>query len=126
MFTAPASDWLGILDAPRRTMLGAAPYYVPEWTVPAWLTAAGGLVLFASGLLYVLNVGLTVWRSREPSRIQVPEAVPLHDEHGMPLILDRLRPWVLGTVALSAAAWLPMLWRMAVMHPWNIRGFTMW
>src|SRR5690606_29295801 len=118
--------WLGLLDAPRRTMLGNTPYSLAEWLTPAWLVAIGGIVLTISGALYLLNLGLTAWASRVPARVEVPEAEPLHDESAMPAALDRLRPWVIGTVVITTAAWVPMLWYMAAAHPWTIRGFTMW
>ena|SRR5690606_18852307 len=118
--------WLGILDAPRRTMLSDAPYYAAEWLTPSYLVAAGGIVLTVSGFLYLLNMALTAWASRVPAQVEVPMAEPLQDEAAMPVALDRLRPWVVGSAILTAAAWVPMLWYMTVAHPWTIRGFTMW
>ena len=58
---------LGVLGAPRRTMLNAAPYLQAEWKPLLTLVGIGGTLLFASALLYFLNLVLTLVASRAPA-----------------------------------------------------------
>jgi cytochrome c oxidase subunit 1 len=51
---------LGVLGAPRRTMLNATPYLQAEWKPLLTLVGIGGTLLFVSALLYFLNLALTL------------------------------------------------------------------
>src|SRR5215813_10750335 len=53
---------LGFMGMPRRTAIGASAYVQPEWRAVLPLVGIGGTLLFVSGLLYFLNLVLTVWR----------------------------------------------------------------
>lgn len=118
--------WLGLIGAPRRSMLSHAPYYDPEWRLPGLLVAVGGSIAFISGLMFLANMVLTAVRSRVPANVTVPNAEPLLADDPVPAWLDRVRPWVVATAALAALAWLPMLWRLAVEGPWTIAGVKLW
>lgn len=118
--------WMGLLGAPRRTLLSAAAYVDPAWRLPGILAAAGGILAFVSGLLYLYVMAMTAWRSRAPASVEVPEARPLEEEAPVPPLLDRIRPWVVVTAILAALAWLPALWQLAVAGPWDVPGYRVW
>jgi len=81
--------------------------------------------MLVSGALFFLIIGMTVWASKEPARVEVPEAKPLHPVDRMPRVLDRLTPWVAVTLVLIAIAWLPSLYRIATTHPY-VSGWRLW
>lgn len=122
---ARGMHWLGIAGAPRRVFLSFAPYAnFDEWRIAGWFVGAGGLIMFISGAVY-LWVMVKTLRSAERARVEVPEAKPLHEVRRMPLLLDRLTPWVALTVCLSALAWLPSLYEIATTHPY-VQGWRLW
>jgi cytochrome c oxidase subunit I len=117
---------LGVLGAPRRTMLGAAPYVQPEWRHWLPMVGAGGTVLFLSALLYFLNIVLTLTAGRAPAPA-VPEfAEALSGPDHSPPILDRWRPWLALAGALIAVAYGPTLVRLAVTTPLVTPGLRVW
>ena len=80
---------LGVLGAPRRTMLGSAAYVQPEWQAEMPLVGIGGTILFVSSLAYFLNLVLTLAASRDPAPA-VPEfAEALSGADHAPAVLDR-------------------------------------
>lgn len=111
--------------APRRTMLGAAPYLRPEWSRDLLMTGIGGL-LFVSAC-YFLNIALALVASRKPAPAVLPfaEALSGRPEHG-PAILDRWRPWLALAVILIIIAYGPNLVRLAATAPCNAPGFRVW
>jgi cytochrome c oxidase subunit 1 len=117
---------LGMLGAPRRTMLGAAAYVQPEWAAVLPLVAIGGTVLFLSSLLYFFNIALTLVASRATAP-PVPEfAEALSGPDHAPALLDRWRPWLVLTGVLIAIAYGPTLLRLAVTTPLVTPGFRVW
>ena len=117
---------LGILGAPRRTMLGAAPYLQPEWHRDLVMTGIGGTLLFVSALCYFLNMVLTLVASRKPAPAVPAFAEALSGpEHG-PAILDRWRPWLALAAVLIIIAYGPNLVRLAATTPFNAPGFRVW
>ncbi len=97
-----------IFQAPRRTMLGVAPYndYPQFFFVEA---AIGGIILGISGLLFYANVLGTVFASKKLEKpIEMPVAEPL-DAHPAPAWLDQWRPWLAVTIALILIAYGPVL-----------------
>lgn len=69
---------LGLLDMPRRTAIGEAPYVLPEWQSILPLVGIGGSVLFVSGLLYIINIVVTaVWgQVYTPAEVRFAEPAP--------------------------------------------------
>ncbi|MBI2941109.1 MAG: b(o/a)3-type cytochrome-c oxidase subunit 1 [Chloroflexi bacterium] len=100
---------LGLLGMPRRTAMSLAPYVLPEWRGPLLLVGIGGVVLFVSGVLYFLNLGLTLVASRQPAAVEVPLAEYGDAEDHSPAFLDRFRPWLVAAVALVLVAYGPTL-----------------
>jgi len=105
-------SWMGILGAPRRTQLGAAPYFLPEWELPASLTAIGGVMLTISGILFFINLFGTLLASPKSSEEQVPLAEPVEENGHMPSWLDRFTPWVTATVVIVLITYGPTLVRL--------------
>jgi len=117
---------LGLMGMPRRTMIGASAYLQPEWKAALPLVGVGGTILFVSGMLYFLNLVLTLAASRGPAPA-VPEfAEALSGPEHAPAILDRWRPWLALTVVLILIAYGPTLVRLAVTTPFNAPGLRVW
>jgi cytochrome c oxidase subunit 1 len=117
---------LGVLGAPRRTMLGAASYVQPEWLPVLPLVGLGGGILFVSSLLYFANLLLTVTASRAPAPA-VPEfAEALSGPEHAPAILDRWRPWLALAAVLILVAYGPSLLRLALTTPLTTPGMRVW
>ncbi|GBD15627.1 Cytochrome c oxidase subunit 1 [bacterium HR26] len=118
---------LGVLGMPRRTQIAAAEYLMPEWQniIGMPLVGIGGTIMFVSGILYLLNIALTLAASREPARVEVPLAEYAPGERRVPAVLDRWRPWVIITITLTLVAWLPpLITLLASMSP--VRGARVW
>ncbi|HLS90676.1 MAG TPA: cbb3-type cytochrome c oxidase subunit I [Limnochordia bacterium] len=123
---ARGMHWMGMAGVPRRVHLTYAPYALfDEWRLAGWLVGAGGVLLFLSGALFLYVIAMTVWFSRSPAQVEVPEAKPLHPVERMPLVLDRITPWATVTVVLIAIAWLPSIYRIATTHPY-VQGWRLW
>jgi cytochrome c oxidase subunit 1 len=108
---------LGLMGAPRRTMLGAVPYAQPEWKAVLPLVGIGGSVLFLSAVLYFANLVLTVAASRAPAPAVPAFAEALSGPEHAPAILDRWRPWLALAALLIAVAYGPTLVRLAMTTP---------
>ena len=117
---------LGMLGAPRRTMLGAAPYVQPAWKPILPLVGIGGTVLFVSAILYFVNLALTVWVSRAPAPGFPGFADALSGAEHAPAVLDRWRPWLALAAVLIAMAYGPTLLRLATTTPLTSPGLRVW
>jgi cytochrome c oxidase subunit 1 len=107
-------------------MISQASYFQPEWQALLPWVAVGGTLLFISGILYLLNLLLTVTAGRAPAPA-VPEfaesAAP--PEEG-PALLNRLRPWVVMAAVLLVIAYGPTLTRLVVTGQFNVPGLRVW
>ena len=120
-------NWLGLAGAPRRVYLSQAPYAVFDtWQVAGLLAGLGGIIVTVSGILFILNVVMTLLNRKSQSDItELPESEPLFPVKNMPLLLDRISPWVVLGIILTAIAWLPPLYQIAVQSPW-VEGWRLW
>ena len=86
----------------------------------------GGTLLFISGILYLLNLLLTVTVSRAPAAA-VPDfaAAAAPAEEG-PAILNRLRPWVVVAAVMLGIAYGPTLARLVATSQLNVPGLRVW
>jgi cytochrome c oxidase subunit 1 len=117
---------LGLMGMPRRTMIGASAYLQPEWKAALPLVGVGGTILFVSGMLYFLNLVLTLVASRGPAP-SVPEfAEALSGPEHAPAILDRWRPWLALTAVLILIAYGPTLVRLWATTPFITPGMRVW
>ena len=118
---------LGLYEgAPRRTMLGAAPYATPEWTPILMYSMIGVTLLFISATLYFLNILGTVTVSRkQDDLVEMPVAEPLHPRP-TPKWLDTWWPWVNGAIALLILSYGPMLYQLFRDSEWLWPGLRVW
>jgi cytochrome c oxidase subunit 1 len=117
---------LGLRGMPRRTMISQASYFQPEWSALLPWVGVGGTLLFVSGILYLLNLLLTVTVSPAPAPA-VPEfAVSASPPEDGPAVLNRLRPWVITAVVFLVIAYGPTLARLVATSHLNAPGFRVW
>lgn len=102
---------LGLLGAPRRTSLGAAPYIPPEWSGRLIQVGIGGAILFIGAYLYIAIMVATAFGKKLPAdqAVQVPQAESLRDPQLTPSWLDRWAPWLIATLILILIAYGPQL-----------------
>jgi cytochrome c oxidase subunit I len=112
--------------APRRTMLGAAPYASPEWTPFLIESVIGVALLFISAtLFFVVIFGTVLIRRKLKTEIQMPVAEAL-DPKPAPEWLDRWFPWVAGAVALILISYGPMLFNLIQNMQLLSPGYQVW
>ena len=107
-------------------MISQAPYFQPEWKALLPLVGVGGSLLFVSGILYLLNLLLTVTLSRHPAPDVPGFAESMSGPEDAPAFLDRLRPWLAVAVILIVIAYGPTLARLVATTPLDAPGFRVW
>ena len=112
---------------PRRTMLGASPYLSPEWNPLLILAALGGLLLWASLLLYFVVVAGTVFASRQAAQpAEMPVAEAVRDPQETPAWLDGWRPWLVVTIILILLSYGPPLVELVRNADLSSPGLRVW
>ena len=98
-------------SAPRRSMLGSAPYFDDRWT-PFILESTVGVTILAlsATLFFVVILGTLVSR-KSKTLTEVPIAEPL-DPTPAPKWLDTWWPWLTGAIALIVISYGPMLFQL--------------
>ena len=117
---------LGLRGMPRRTMISQAAYFQPEWKALLPWVGVGGTLLFISGMLYLLNLLLTVTVSRAPAAAVPAFAEATAPPEDGPVFLNRLRPWVVAAAVLLVIAYGPTLARLVATSQLNVPGFRVW
>ena len=117
---------LGLRGMPRRTMISQAAYFQPEWKALLPWVGLGGTLLFISGVLYLLNLLLTVTVSRAPAPAMPAFAEAIAPAEEGPTLLNRLRPWVVAAAVLLVIAYGPTLARLVATSQLNAPGFRVW
>jgi cytochrome c oxidase subunit 1 len=106
-----AHHLLGLrFGVPRRTTLGAAPYLSPEWNPLLIVAAVGGVLVWASLMLYFVVMLGTVFASRKLLHpVEMPVADALRDAQETPQWLDAWKPWLIVTIILIVLSYGPPL-----------------
>lgn len=118
---------LGLMGMPRRTAISVAPYLQTRWSWDLKIVGIGGALLFASAMLYFLNIVLTLMASRGPA----PE-VPRFAEPAMTTspksgaIMDRFGTWLVVAAVLIVLAYGPTLLQIVLRTPLDAKGFRVW
>lgn len=112
--------------APRRSMLGAAPYASPDWNPLLFEAAIGGTILGISGLLYYINILGTVFSKQKlKSPVEMPVAEPF-EPAPTPAWLDTWRPWLVGAVVLIVVVYAPVFIYLFRNLNLTSPGFKVW
>jgi cytochrome c oxidase subunit I len=97
-------------SVPRRTMLGAALYLSPKWNPLLVLAAVGGVILWASVVLYFVVVLGTLFTSPKLAKtIEMPVAEAVRNPQETPEWLDAWKPWLVVTILLIVLSYGPPL-----------------
>lgn len=118
--------WAGLLGVPRRVFMPAANYAIPGSGLPLGVGAIGGVILFVSGLLFFVNVVLTLVASKEPSREEMPVAEALSGPEEAPAVFERWRVWVGAAVVLIVVGYGPALVHLVSAASLTSPGFQVW
>lgn len=127
LFMANAYHTLGLyFSAPRRTMLGEAPYRAAEWNGPLMESMLGVGLLFISATLFFLVIFGTLVNRKLDKPVTMPVAEPL-DPTPVPAWLDSWTPWLSGAIALIILSYGPMLYQLVRdMTPVISEGYRVW
>ncbi|MFZ4661071.1 MAG: cbb3-type cytochrome c oxidase subunit I [Caldilineaceae bacterium] len=115
-----------VFSAPRRTMLGAAPYASDAWNPMLMESLLGVGLLFISATLFFLVIfgtALNPFKLDKP--IEMPVAEPL-DPKPAPEWLDNWWPWMAGALALIVLSYGPMLYQLIRDAEMIIPGMQPW
>lgn len=117
---------MGLAGMPRRTMVGAAPYVLPEWKALLPFALVGGLLMFVSAILFFTNMILTLTVGKRETDQEIPFAKAVSGPEDVPAVLDRFWPWVLGAVILVSINYGPTLYFLITTGRFNIPGLRVW
>ena len=108
-------SWGGLIGEPRRTNLGMTylnpknELFHPEWVPTTLLALAGGIIMFAAGVLFfVVFFGTMFRKTREEGALNLPVSEALHDEKRIPLF-DQFKPWLVTMAIILVLAYTPAL-----------------
>lgn len=118
---------LGLLDMPRRTAIGAAPYVLDAWRPLLPLVAIGGTLLFVSGMMWLTIVAVTALKGAPQTReIEVPFSEAQSGAEHAPKALDQWRPWLAVATLLILIAYVPVLVHLFATTGLTSPGFRAW
>jgi len=116
---------LGLMGAPRRSMLGSVPYALPEWSAVLPFVGIGGTILFISSLLYFGNIVATVLHKKE-AVVEVPFAEAHSGAEESPKALERWGVWITVAVVFVLLAYGPALMTLLSRTSSLSPGFQVW
>jgi cytochrome c oxidase subunit 1 len=127
MIFSRGMHWIGLLGAPRRTMIGVAlgNYGSGDWVVPTIFVGVGGLILFVSGILFFTQMIMTKFAVKEAAQVEMPVAEAIQQEV-VPGWLNNWQPWLVATVVLIVIAYGPVLIQLFSKAGFVSPGFQLW
>jgi cytochrome c oxidase subunit 1 len=121
-----SSHVAGLLGMPRRAytgdFLGAAP--AERWGWLTDLSAAGGVVLFASSLCWLAVLAGTMLTAERGEPPPIEYAEPLTPTDPARGLWDRFALWTMAAVALIAIAYYQPLARLLSLERFGSRAFN--
>ncbi len=117
---------LGLLGAPRRTMLGVAieNYGTGEWRIPTLMVGIGAMILAVSAVtFFVVMIGSLV--TKKKAVVEMPIAESLGAEPA-PRWLTNWTPWVVATLALIVITYGPILINLISNLASTSPGYQVW
>ena len=127
IFFSNGLHFLGLdFGVPRRTLLGAAPYFNEAWRPFLTESAVGASLLFISAtLFFTVIIGTLVTRKRVTEPIEMPVAEDLSGR-AIPGWLNNWKPWLYGTVILILLGYGPILYVLIRDAQLLSPGFRVW
>ncbi len=117
----------GLEGLPRRTFRAAAAYTRDSWDVAGIWTGVGGTLMFASVVLFLLVLVMTVFFGERNTEQEIPftETVQTPASTGWEVRLDQFRWYVIAAVALILIAYGPYLVQAIPPHL-SVPGFKLY
>lgn len=126
LFMGNAYHLLGLrFGAPRRTMLGSAPYASPEWNPYLIESVLGVTLLTISAILFYIVIVGTLFNRKSDVEVKMPVAKPMNPSVAIPKWLDTWSPWIWGAIGLVLLAYGPVLFQLIrdvqlTSPPWRV------
>jgi len=106
-------SWGGLIGEPRRTNLGLTylnpknELFTPEWVPTTMLGLLGGIIMFITGMLFLIVFFGTMLKKRSGEGVLTfPVSEVLHDEKRIPLF-DKFKPWLVAMAVILVIAYVP-------------------
>ena len=81
--------------------------YTPEWVPTTLLGLLGGIIMFITGMLFLVVFFGTMFKKRtEAALLELPVSETIHDEKKIPLF-NTFKPWLVTMVVILAIAYIP-------------------
>jgi cytochrome c oxidase subunit 1 len=115
----------GLMGMPRRIYDAAyaGDAQAATWQLLTDISAAGGMILFASALFFVLVMLFTMFAPKV-AQPPVEFAEALEPADGAPTLVDRMGLWTVIAVVLVLVAYGIPLWQHLGMHRFGSPGFS--
>ncbi|HEX6938181.1 MAG TPA: cbb3-type cytochrome c oxidase subunit I [Longimicrobiales bacterium] len=116
----------GLEGLPRRTFRAAAAYTKESWDLAGIWTGVGGTMMFASAMLFLLILVMTVVAGKRNAAQDIPftETIETPATTGWEARLDHLRWYVIAAVVLILVAYGPYL-AQAIPSQLSARAFRL-
>ncbi|MEO0138352.1 MAG: cbb3-type cytochrome c oxidase subunit I [candidate division WOR-3 bacterium] len=103
---------LGRAGIPRRTNLGLSPYMEPEEKIFMIIAAIGGILMFISFVIFLINFLGTVFgkKEREVEVVEIDYAESYHPEANLSPIWDNWKVWIGIAVLLIVINYSPVFY----------------
>ena len=103
---------LGRAGIPRRTNLGLAPYMTPEERIFMIIAAVGGIIMFISAVLFLINFVGTLLnkKEKEVELVEIDYADAYYKETNLSPIWDNWKVWIGIAILLIIINYTPVFY----------------